>query len=591
MNRRSFLGALAASTLKAQNRPRPDTPRISLCQVGYLPKARKVVIVRPSADPPPAELLIRDIGSSRYGWHGQAAAPMRLTIPLKKTACDFGDCLTGDFAEIERPTIYQAIVGAERSTPFFVRPDAWRRTIPKAVGFIRAQRCGAEVAGVHQLCHLDDARRRDTGQHVDVTGGWHDAGDLRKLTDSGTMYGFGLLALARNLGPRWDPAASGLQPLLEEFSWGNRHFLSIQDSDGLVWNDTAGGGPELTNSDNHWTDNQPGTADDRFINVAKLPLTQGIFVALEAMAATVFRPTDPRYADRCQAAAVRCFEASRKLPPPASRAPWGGSLTRDLAWRVRAALELHRATGRESWAAEAVRLASELADLQHTGFIGSQKRVRGFWRIAPGDQAPYTDPVDSSLPPLVFLELAEALPKHADSPRWRDAVRLYLDEYLVPMTARSAYRIAPFGVFLGSPTPERYRPLEGELTYRYFMPTKKWDWWFGMSSHLTSHALLLALAARVFSKLAYRELGTRQLEWIMGANPFSVCQMSGEGLRNPYPHSRFVGPITGGILNGIAGDHEDQPIFDTETHYDYRTTEYWAPHNGYYLWALSVLEA
>jgi len=43
-------------------------------------------------------------------------------------------------------------------------------------------------------------------------------------------------------------------------------------------------------------------------------------------------------------------------------------------------------------------------------------------------------------------------------------------------------------------------------------------------------------------------LAYRQLEWIMGANPFSASLMTGEGLRTPYPHSRFVGPIPGGIL-------------------------------------------
>ena len=63
------------------------------------------------------------------------------------------------------------------------------------------------------------------------------------------------------------------------------------------------------------------------------------------------------------------------------------------------------------------------------------------------------DAVYSALPGLALLELADTLPKHADAQRWRDAVRLYLDEYVAPMCRRSAYRILPYGLFTGSPTP------------------------------------------------------------------------------------------------------------------------------------------
>ena len=76
----------------------------------------------------------------------------------------------------------------------------------------------------------------------------------------------------------------------------------------------------------------------------------------------------------------------------------------------------------------------------------------------------------------------------------------------------------------------------------------------------------------------------------MGANPFGACLMTGAGMRHPYPHSRFVGLIPGGILNGIAGNTRDEPVLDTEYGYDWGTTEYWSPHNGYYLWAVSSLE-
>jgi hypothetical protein len=148
----------------------------------------------------------------------------------------------------------------------------------------------------------------------------------------------------------------------------------------------------------------------------------------------------------------------------------------------------------------------------------------------------------------------------------------------------------PLCLYNGSPTEEVYRPLAGELTYRYFMPTRQRSWWLGVTSHLESHAALLFGAAKMFGKAEYRSLGLKQMEWVMGNNPFGACLMTGEGWRNSYPYSRFVGPIIGGIVNGIAGNAQDVPILQMEYGNDWRTGEYWTPHNAFYLWAISQLE-
>lgn len=393
------------------------------------------------------------------------------------------------------------------------------------------------------------------------------------------MAGFGLLRLARHLGEKWDLAGSGLGVLLDEMRWGNTYFLKMQDKDGQVWADTAGGvGGD--NSDNHWTDNRAGTDDDRYINTRKPPMVQAMFVALQGMVAQSFAGVDKGYAQTCLAAGVRCWNATEH---PRS--------VRDLSWRTMAAIELHRATREREYAEQAVKLGTSLAALQPSGYIGSQKLVRGFWASGGERPTPFWDPVYAAMPALAMSELIAAFPTHVEVARWRDSVRLYLDEYALPMSRRSAYRVVPVGVFVGSATPEMYRPLEGELTYRYFMPTRQRSWWLGVTSHLLSHAALLGAAAKTFGKPAYRDAAFRQMEWVMGSNPFGACLMTGEGARNPYPYSRFVGPLIGGIVNGIAGNAEDRPILEMEYGSDWRTGECWTPHNAFYLWAVAHLES
>ena len=93
--------------------------------------------------------------------------------------------------------------------------------------------------------------------------------------------------------------------------WGNRYFLKMQDTDGLVWADVAGG-VNGDNSDNHWTDNRAGTADDRYLNPAKRGRNQAMFITVQAMAAQAFKASDATYAKQCLTAAQRCWTASKR---------------------------------------------------------------------------------------------------------------------------------------------------------------------------------------------------------------------------------------------------------------------------------------
>jgi Glycosyl hydrolase family 9 len=583
MKRRQFIGTLATlpalrAALNAQEGPpvqdpvelmtAPPWPTIALNHLGFRPRAgEKVLVVRALATPSPTHYTLGDVREQRFGF----------TRPLSRVNSDLGPCLVADFTDLDRPGLYQIIVGREHSVQFAVQDDVWRRTLPKAVGYYRYQRCGVEVPNVHPACHLDDARRRDNGEHVDEVGGWHDAGDLRKWMDVTMLNGIALLNLLRNI-PESRPGDVTHDQILEEAQHGNLYFLKMQDTDGKVWADTAGG-LNGDNSDNHWTDNVVGTADDRYVNTAKRSGTAAVFTTLQALVAQCYLKADAAYATRCLDAGVRAWKAFER-PPQA---------TADSAWWAFAACELYRATHEAEYRDQALPLGRDIVGRQNTSYLGGQRQVRGFWMN--GEQ-PFMDIVNSAMPPLALLELLDTFPQAVDRSKWKDAVALHVEECLLPMSGRNAYHIIPLGMFLGSPTPETYRPLAGELTYRYFHPVRKQFWWQGANCHLASNALMLGW----FSKYAGSKSGAcvnlayRQLEWVMGANPFASCMMTGEGMRNPFPHSRFVGLIPGGVMNGIVGNVEDEPVLDLEYTLNWRTCEYWSPHVAFYIWANSVLE-
>jgi hypothetical protein len=583
MKRRNFLAGLAVP-MAAAAQPRTGgraegsaepvagpKPAIALSHVGFVPDARKSIIYRVTGSAAPTEFTLRELGYPLKSF--------QVTLPLKKVTGDLGDHLVGNFSSLDREGLFVATAGGERSVPFFIRKDAWRRTLPIALSYHHAQRCGVAIPNVHPACHLDDAQRQDTGQHVDMTGGWHDAGDVRKWMDATMLAAIGLLQIARYLGAEWDLAGSGLAPLVDEVKWGNRYFRKMQDASGTVWADT-GGGVNGDNSDNHWTDNRVGSLDDRHILTRRLGHVQPLFILLQALVAQLFREIDPGYGQECMAAARRCWEAEK---------PDGRTL--DLGWWTMAALEMDRAMPSDTYKSAAQKFARELMALQNTEFVGSQKRIRGFWRTAPNDPAPYKSWYQPTPAPQALVEMALAHPNDADAARWRDSVRLYLDEYVVPLCGRSVYGVMPVGVFLASDKDNVYRPLGDGLFYRYFGAVRNGEGWSGgLSSHVMGHAVLLARAAEAFREPKYRDLAYRQLEWIIGANPFGASLMTGVGHRNPYPFSVFAGLLPGGIMNGIAGNSRDEAVLSYDNGSDWRTCEYWSPHSCYYEWAVSLLE-
>jgi hypothetical protein len=573
-----FAGAAAAMALRSQSEPETrfdqltadQSPVVGVSHLGFLPTARKRIIVRDAVkNGETLTLLTPDARNRTLNF-------------LPPATYDLGPGSVADFSDVVAPGTYQAIFRGQQSVPFVIGSSVWQQALAVLATYQGQQRCGGVTnRPTRPSCHLDDARRRDNGGRVDTVGGWHDAGDLRKWVDSTLMNLFGLLSILRNL--RSFPSSGPLSrsALLSEVKYGNSYFLKMQDSDGLVWADVAGG-TNGNNSDNHWTDNVAGTADDRWINTDKKSGTQAMFVMAEALTSEAFSAPDPSYSTECMNAAVRCWSGSNKTGPN----------TVELAWWVMAATEMYRITGNDVYRDELIRLANQVASLQFASSPNPLISIRGYFPMWPGNIQPLRDPVHSALPAYCLLRASKVIEAVSSllSSRWLGAAKLYLDGYVLPMAAKSAYSIIPYGIYPHARTPELYRPLAGGYSYRFFMPTRDSSrLWAGLNSHLLGHALLLLEAEGHFGDSRYRDLAFSQLEWVFGANPFAASLATGLGSRQPVPFSPFVGPITGGIMNGICGDDQDRPILDSPAASDWHSNEYWSPHVGYCQWVLSTV--
>ena len=244
--------------------------------------------------------------------------------------------------------------------------------LQKIVAYFSKQRCGNSETGYFSPCHLDDGIRIDNGKHRDVTGGWHDASDLRKWVIA-TIYGMvGLSRVSDVLDPAWDDGR-----ILDELKWGNSYFLKMQEPEGYVMN-FVGGDINMNGDNNIWTDNIIGTGDDRLIQTNPVAATgQFNFIASQAIVARIARKTDPAYADRCLKAGIRCLEWCLDNNT--------GKRDIELGTAIEACVQLHRTTGDSRYRDLAASYARRLSRLQTEEYAGDNPRIRGFY-MRPGEK-------------------------------------------------------------------------------------------------------------------------------------------------------------------------------------------------------------
>lgn len=434
-----------------------------------------------------------------------------------------------------------------------------------AYRFYSVQRCGCEVSGWHGPCHMDDAILPD-GTHVDVTGGYHNAGDYHKHMDDNTpvsVYGMvSAYAASKDFFDGIDRDKNARADLLDEAIWGAEWLRKmVNPKTGHIW-------MNVTNDIDYYgipendTDGIVGTGDDRVIGTAD-PWSLGAFT-IAAWAVLSRHIPDTTY-----------LHDAEKLWAVYEDRILGGHNPR----HVFSALELYQATGNETYLSAAKQVTHNLFALQDE---------EGWFAQGPGG-GPMFRIVDEGTIPAALARFALEQPDSELGRRARECVKRYF-HWSFTMGDN------PFGVI-------RHR-ADGQPFY-----FKGRDGWFGgNNSAYCSVAWAAYLASRVFqdepdfSRLLQAH-ATNQIRWILGMNPLNLCMFEGKGNseRIRYYHlyaeipGHHRGAVPGAIPNGIIREpgNADRPWFDLRTGTGTlpcpESAEPWLPHNAYYLLMLSAM--
>jgi SAM-dependent methyltransferase len=251
-----------------------------------------------------------------------------------------------------------------------------------------------------------------------------------------------------------------------------------------------------------------------------------------------------------------------------------------------AASELWMATGKTIYRHEARKRVKNLSKrLSSTGYFIADDHNRPFWHAA-----------DAGLP---VISLARYLDIETDV-KYRvvalSTIKRALD-YNLKVTREVDN---PFGY------PRQSFLYKNKVQNGFFIPHENesgW-WWQGENARLGS----LAAAAIVGGRLVYpaksvygvkrelSEFANNAVSWILGCNPYNMCMLYGYGENNvPHMNSMYGhGTGKGGISNGITGKDgkaDGSGIdFKVEDHgNEWRWSEQWIPHTGWFLQAVTAM--
>jgi hypothetical protein len=584
--------------------------QLSLCHLGYLPESPKTLTLLPEGTnelpdripfflrqnclrmerdrPSPPGFSPRfpapfDLLSGRLTRRDAAAAFYQGELVRHETR--WGTLWRADLSEFRTPGSYQIETDFQISPPFAIRPRIYDRLIAGYLQFLRAQRCGCEVFGIHPACHLDDGVLDRDGSPWPVTGGWHDAGDFRKWL-AFTQYHLDALATVHErCGERLAQGGIPRQSVLDEIAWGNRFFHGMMSPEAQVFEDVAGGcapaGSALTYehdwwfenhpgcfgdaTDNRWTDNVAGSGDERLVRTTYNPLVQWAFVATQARIA---HTVPGEQAKKCRRLAHAAAAFAEQHPHDRR--------TLFLAAELRARLEL-LAAGESAFRGHIPSLARELLARQAQSPLG----LSGYFFEA-GQADAYRSiafSVDPGLALLRLWELRDLLKDASLAAQAKDAVAHFLEHYLLADAASNPFALTPYGVYTGPPQPERqsFRDAGTGRGVRTFMhPFNAQGVVHGTSSVLLSHAHLLARAAHHFGQSSWRAAAERLIQWCLGANTLNRSLFSGIGYRQPYGYSFRIPQIPEAPFTGFIGRPDDTPYLETTAATEWNTLEYWS---------------
>ncbi len=483
----------------------PEALTVNINQVGYKPDDEKVATVT-NTEATSFDVVDVESGETVYtGSFGETGYD----------AASKSSYMLGDFSSVTEAGTYKIVLDTgDESFEFAIEDTVYDDIYNDVILMLYNQRCGTDldssISGeyAHVACHTDEALIYGTDTYIDVSGGWHDAGDYGRYVVSGAKTVADLFLTYEDAGEASDEigipeSGNGIPDILDEAKYELDWLLKMQDttSGGVYHKVTCEVFPETV---------MPEEETDQLIVCPISNTATGDFAAVMAKASVIYAEYDADFAATCLEAAKNAYDylleheddAGFTNPENIETGEYPDNYTSDeLLW---AAVELYIATGDSTY--------KEKAD----GMIeGASKIMYGLGWADVGYYALYDyimyDGGSEEAKSILLAEAADIADDISDS---------------------------GFGVSLFNSFP------------------------WGSNMTVANNAIILLMANSIEPNEDYVTYAQYQRDYLLGRNSVSYCYVTGYGTRSPLdPHhrpSQVLGVAMPGMLVGGAdSDLED----------------------------------
>ena len=425
----------------------------------------------------------------------------------------------GDFSSLKTPGTYRIETDSlGKSFEFKIGQDVYSDAFKDSVRFFYLQRCGQELTEkyadtwAHPECHTDLATIYGTDEKIDVSGGWHDAGDYgRYIVASSKAIADLLSAYEDNKAAFGDDfnipeSGNGIPDVLDEVKYQLEWMLKMQEptSGGVYHKVTCASFPGYV---------MPEDEKDELIVSPISTTATADFAAVMAMGYENFKNIDSSLAEKCLAAGEKAWTYLEKTPSGSFTNPSGivtGEYgdSDDSDERYWAASQLFKATG-DSKYNEAFK---KMADT---------KIQSGYGWVSMGNYGN-----------MAYLSANGA------------------DENVVSNIKNSIINEA--NNIVASAKNDSYNISNGT------------DYYWGSNMTLTNNAILLAEAYKIMPNSEYLEFAKEHINYCFGKNSLGFSYVSGYGsdyMKNPHHRPSIAqGKAIPGMLAGGPNKNLEDPF-------------------------------
>lgn len=210
-------------------------PPIVTNQIGYRTNSLKTAVFDGASEERTFDVVNADTGAVVYT--GELSAESNCAFSGETNR-------TGDFSAVTTSGSYYITYGnLEQSYTFQIADDVYHSALDDSVRMLYLQRCGSAVEDDtfgHKACHNTLATIYGTDEKIDVSGGWHDAGDYGRYVVTGAKTVADLL-YAYQTAPQLfqddtgiPESGNGVPDILDEARYEIEWMLKMQDSSGGV---------------------------------------------------------------------------------------------------------------------------------------------------------------------------------------------------------------------------------------------------------------------------------------------------------------------------------------------------------------------